>query len=114
MTRFPQPYLFFDQPGSHRNDPVTSYIAAEKLAKSGKWTGQKQEVYEALKAALKQYKGGATSAEVAAFMDGCDPVNRFTAARRLPELEKIGLVKKGIIRQCTTTGSLCVTWEIKP
>ena len=119
MTPQPQPCLFdlpstrtAGKPLSHRADPVTSYIAAEKLAKSGKWVSQKQEVYEALKAAMQRYKKGATSAEVSAFMKTCDPMNRFVAARRLPELARLpdSPVRKGPIRQCSTTGSLCVTW----
>ena len=114
-----QPQTLFDQPatrtvgkpGSHRADPLTSYIAAEKLAKSGKWAKQKQEVYDALKEATKAYTRGATSAEVGTFMEGIN--SRFVAARRLPELEKDGLVVRSDSRQCCVTGNPSGTWKPK-
>jgi len=93
--------LLFDQPGSHRGDPVTSYIAAEKLAKSGGWRTQKKAVYETLK-----LNNGCTSAELGRFM-GSD---RFMPARRLPELVTIGFVVQGPVRICKVTHQLCVTW----
>jgi len=37
-------------------------------------------------------------------------VDRVMPARRLPDLEKLGFVKKGDIRHCAATGSQCVTW----
>ena len=98
MTQ-PQPCLF--EPLSHRNDPLTSYIAAEKLAKSGKWASQKQEVYRAL-----QWHNGSTSSELGEQMN----LDRYTPARRLPELERDGLIEKGPKRMCRVQNSLCVTW----
>lgn len=88
-------------PKSHRADPDTSYIAAEKLAKSGHWITLRKLVYETLR-----LHNGSTSAELGQFM-GTD---RYTTARRLPELERDGLIEKGPKRMCGVQKSLCVTW----
>ena len=105
MTRFPQPYLFFDQPGSHRDDPLTSYIAAEKLAKSGGWTAQQEEVYKAL-----ENRNGGTSGEIGMIMPGNKTANRFKVSRRMSELKEKGLVVEGPRRICKVQDSLCCTW----
>lgn len=97
----------FEIPRSHRNDPVTSYIAAEKLAKSGRAQSQRDAVLSALKV-----HNGATSAELGAYM-GRD---RYMPARRLPELEEAGLIIQGPARACRVLSPLrnrpvrCVTW----
>ena len=95
----------FDTPKSHRDDPVTSFIAAEKLAKSGKWTAQQKEVYEALKK-----RNGGTAGEICCYMAGVGYLNRFVVSRRMPELREKGLVEMGPKRKCGVIGSVCVTW----
>jgi len=91
------------RPLSHRNDPETSREAAAKLAASGKLSGQRRAVLEA----LRQCDGG-THGELGRVM-GCD---WLVAARRLPELQRMGLVTKGEPRVCTVKGSRCTTWWI--
>jgi hypothetical protein len=81
-------------------DPDTSFRAAEQVTASGKRDQQAQEVLRRLKE-----HPGSTSAELAGL--GMD---RYVAARRLPELERLGLVRKGDKRACTTTGNAAVTW----
>lgn len=90
-------------PLSHRNDPETSREAAEKLVASGRLTGQRKAVLEA----LRQCDGG-THGELGRVM-GCD---WLVAARRLPELRRMGLVTKGEPRICMVKGSRCTTWWI--
>ena len=104
MTSQPQPCLF-DQPRSHRADPVTSYIAAEKLAKSGGWTAQQAEVLEALR-----HCNGGTAGEIGANMPGNPVANRFTVSRRMSELREKELIAEGPKRACRIQNSLCVTW----
>ena len=92
----------FDQiPSSHATDPITSLIAEDRVNRTGVRGKQCRQVFEAL-----QRNPGSTSAELAYLMD----VDRVMPARRLPDLEKLGFVKKGDIRHCAATGSQCVTW----
>ena len=93
----------FDYPASHNKDPVTSYEAEEKVTKSGKRSRQAMEVFEVLKR-----HNGSTSAELGFIMN-----DRYLPARRLPDLEKAGLVKRGIIRECLVCKYKCVTWLVK-
>lgn len=84
-------------------DPPTSFQATEKLRKSGKLKGQRKAVLRAL-----NQNNGATSAELSKAI-GPD---RYLASRRLCELERGGLVKRGRIRLCTVTKSRYLTWWI--
>lgn len=94
----------WDIPLSARNDPHTSFVAAEELAASGKYGRQKAAVL----AMLKRWNGS-TSAELARRMG----VDRYLTARRLPDLEREGLAVQGPARRCTVTGRACVTWFMK-
>ena len=91
------------KPLTHRSDPQTSHEAAEQLQRSGRLAAQQRAVL----AALRQCDG-ATHAELGAFMG----LHWLTPARRLPELERAGLVGKGEPRTCTIKGSRCTTWWI--
>jgi hypothetical protein len=88
------------EPGCHACDPSTSFEAAEHLKRSGKLAAQQQAVLDALR-----QRDGATHAELGAFMG----LHWLTPARRLPELERGGLVRKGEIRLCNVKHSRCVT-----
>ena len=88
-------------PLSHRHDPETSRKAARRLIASGKLTGQRRAVLEALRKC-----DGVTHAELGALMG----VHWLTPARRLPELERAGLVRKGGRRICRVKHSRCTTW----
>lgn len=90
-----------DRPRTHRGDPQTSHEAAEHLKRSGRLAAQQQAVMEALREC-----DGATHAELGVFMG----LHWLTPARRLPELERAGLVKKGEPRICRVKGSRCTTW----
>jgi len=99
-----QGLLLFDAPLSRNKDCITSFLAAEKLLRSGKLRGQRKAVLRALR-----LNDGSTSAEISAKI-GSD---RYVASRRLPELEKAGLCARGQIRLCKVTRSSCLTWWIK-
>ena len=88
-------------PLTHRDDPETSREAAEHLKQSGRLGAQQ----EAVLATLRECDGS-THAELGRVM-GCD---WLVAARRLPELERAGLVRKGKARICRVKGSRCTTW----
>jgi len=90
-------------PLSHRHDPQTSRDAAEHLKRSGKLAAQQEAVLQALRQC-----DGATHAELGESMG----VHWLTPARRLPELERAGQVKKGQPRTCKVKASRCTTWWI--
>ena len=90
-----------DTPRSHRRDPETSRQAAKRLKRSGNLKTQRQAVLEALR-----HCNGGTHAEIGEFMG----VHWLAPARRLPELERDGLVRKGAARICRVKGSRCCTW----
>lgn len=94
-------HLSIKEPLARRMDPVPSFVAAERHQRSGGWVRQKSAVL----AALRQHPG-ATSAELAATIGG----DRYIPSRRLPDLEREGLVKRGSDRLCKVTGQACITW----
>ena len=103
-TLFDNP-VTMSRPTSHRKDPLTSYEAAEKAEKSGKATGQRQAVLDA----VKRWPGR-TSAELADLMD----VSRYMPARRLSELRDKGKIRQGEPKMCSICDYNCVTWYWDP
>ena len=93
----------FEYPASRRTDPLSSYIAEDRVINSGRRGRQALMVYEALRK-----NDGSTSRELEAAM-GLPEV----AHRRLPDLEKAGLIKRGKMRKCRICKQLCLTWEIE-
>jgi len=91
------------EPIAGNTDPVSSHIAARQITQDGSRGRMKAKVLEA----LKTYPGR-TSAElaVAAVMD------RYTVARRLPDLMHDGLAEQGEMRKCLVTGRWAVTWRV--
>ena len=86
---------------SRKTDPASSAEAAEKLVASGAHASQKQRTL----AALAKHPGS-TSAELGTIMG----VSRHVPARRLPDLERDGLVRRGKMRKCIEHGTTAVTW----
>ncbi len=100
----------FEYPLSRNSDPLSSFQAADRLSRSGKYLSQKEAVFEALRR-----NDGATSAELAAYM----VVDRHMPARRLPDLVRDGRVTQGLPRSCKVLSGpgdddkvLCATWWI--
>jgi hypothetical protein len=98
--------LFDARPKARRTDPVTSHEAAEFAEASGT-IGHQQEIVEAL---VRKHPGN-TSAELA-WSEDAKGLDRYAIARRLPELERLGLVRKGEARICSESGRRAVTWEV--
>ncbi len=89
------------EPVAHRADPVTSYVAGERFARSGKLKGQMKLVLMGV-----QRWPGKTSAELAVLLG----MERHDPARRLPKLQRKRLVRKGPVRLCTACKNKSVTW----
>lgn len=91
----------FDAPIARRTDPLTSHEAAADITESGVRGRQMADVLTA----VKRYPGR-TSAE----LGSVSRFDRWVAARRLPELEKKGLVVRGEARKCRITSKRSITW----
>ena len=89
---------------ARRADPETSHAAAREVTESGAAAKQAKAVWWV----LQTFGGPLTSAEVAAKHSTLD---RYQAARRLPELRAAGWVKNGEARTCSVTGRKALTWE---
>jgi hypothetical protein len=88
-------------PISRRGDPSTSFEAEETITRNGTRDSQAAKVLN-----IVRLQPGATSAELAyAWM-----IDRYIVARRLPELEFLGLVKKGPPKVCRMTKHRALTW----
>lgn len=92
---------------SRRNDPITSKLAAQQMAEDGSLYTQRELVLGLLERYNMKY-GHPTSAELASW----GHLERYTASRRLPDLEKQGNVSRLEPRMCSVTGKRCITWAI--
>ena len=86
---------------SRRDDPESSRLAGASHEASGKAGSHRAIIAEA----LARWRGR-TSAELAWLID----LDRHEVARRLPELERAGVARKGAVRKCEQNGSQAVTW----
>lgn len=93
--------LTFDPPRARTADPVTSHLAAQEVYETGAADRQAAAVL-----AMVKNRPGMTSAGLAAHYR----VDRYMVARRLPELEARGLVRKGNVMRCPVSGRAAVTW----
>ena len=89
-------------PIARSSDPQSSKAAADAITASGKREGQLQGVL-----ALVRKHPNSTSLELSHHSQ----YDRYTVARRLPELEAACLVCKGDARVCSVGGRLAVTWR---
>tara|TARA_B100000676_G_C17646463_1_gene614284 strand:+ start:73 stop:429 length:357 start_codon:yes stop_codon:yes gene_type:complete len=106
---------FYETKKRHRStDPATSKAAAEDVTRSGTAARQAEQVLNLVRQCPKS-----TSKElafIAARHADTRHLDYHAIARRLPELEKTGLVKKGPARKCTQlvlngNRRKAVTWE---
>jgi len=95
--------LISDTPIARRKDPDTSKEAGRDISRSGRRAQQQLLIASAVSA-----RPGQTSMELAKASAG--GFDRWTAARRLPELEKVSTVKRGEPRPCHVTGKRSITW----
>lgn len=92
------------QANARRTDPITSHEAALRAERNDAKT-QRRLCYEALLACP-----GMTSAEVAQ-KTGLD---RYQAARRLPDLREDDLARNGEMRVCKVKRTRAITWYATP
>lgn len=88
-------------PAARASDPRSSHEAAEAITLSG--ARRKQQGMAT--AAVASYPGH-TSLELA----GYSGMDRYVLARRLPECETAGTVRRGQMRTCAVSGRLAMTW----
>jgi len=88
------------EPLSRRLDPWSSYRTAEDIRQHA--ATQRQQVLDT----LRQH-GPLTGAEVGVKMGG----DRYAGHRRLPELERAGLVERNGFRKCNVTRRQCQVWR---
>lgn len=88
-------------PTARATDGHASHEAAEHMDTSGKRAAQQAIAITA----VAQYPG-LTSLEVSRRSGIC----RFVLARRLPECETGGAVRRGPERRCTVSGRTAATW----
>lgn len=91
--------LIADLPRSRATDPITSAEAGDAIRASGELGRQQRAVLEA----VRRWPG-LTSLELGARMD----INRWAVARRLPEIETAGKIRRGEAR--VVNGRRHVTW----
>jgi len=84
-------------------DPATSHIAAREVEASGAAQGQRDKVRE-----LVTRYPDSTAMELASMSS----LNQFQVARRLPELQRAGLVARGESRKCNIKGTMMTTWRV--
>jgi hypothetical protein len=83
-------------------DPASSQAAAVDVVVSGRMRAQQRAALEAVRD-----HPGCTSMELAQVCD----LDRYQLARRLPELERAGQVRRGWQRICRVSGRPAVTWR---
>ena len=89
-------------PIARQTDPPSSHAAAQEMERTGRRAGQSEAVLEMVKRHPRR-----TALELSRL----SRLDRYTVSRRLPELERRGLVRRGLIRDCTVNGRPMLTWE---
>jgi hypothetical protein len=87
-----------------RKQPITSRMARERHERSGKAQTHRDRCL----AFIRRYPAK-TSAEVSRALARYG-IDRWEAARRLPELIDLGLARQFSMRRCSVCKSDCVTW----
>lgn len=100
-----RPVRVIEMPAARSTDPQSSHDAAD--AHTG--SGARQRHIEIVVAQVRAFEG-LTSAEIAVRTG----LERHEAARRLPDAEKAGAVRKGMPRKCSISNKLVTTWWPAP
>lgn len=90
---------------ARKTDPESSHEAADHVVSSG-LAGAQQDQAEAV---VREHPG-LTSLELSTMCD----LDRYTLARRLPELEDAGRVHRGEIRTCSISYRKAMEWHPGP
>jgi len=86
-------------------DPISSHLAAAELTSSGRRASQKAEIVVWLRGQIRPL----TSMEIA-HAAGLD---RYMVARRLPDLERDGMVERCAMRECSASNRPAITWSTR-
>jgi predicted ArsR family transcriptional regulator len=89
-------------PIARRTDPPSSHAAAQEMERTGRRASQSEALLEMVKRHPRR-----TALELSRL----SRLDRYTVSRRLPELERRGLIRRGLIRDCTVNGRPMLTWE---
>jgi len=89
-------------PIARRTDPLSSDDAAREMERTGRRASQSEALLEMVKRHPRR-----TSLELSRL----SRLDRYIVSRRLPELERRGLIRRGLIRDCTVNGRPMLTWE---
>lgn len=111
--------ILFDRPLAHRNDPITSYEAADKMVKSGALNRQEEGVYNDMRRYIIDcFHKDVTARELA---EWCISNDYYTIQHRLSGLHnkgKIERVQSGL--RSVRSGNLipkkrdgCCVWRLK-
>lgn len=98
------PYTSLESPYAHKDDPQTSFDAAEKMVKSGKLANQEMKVYIAIKDCLASMTFNTFTAKNIALWSG---IGYYTIHRRLS-----GLHRKGKIKRTGEKRDNCCVWKL--
>jgi len=94
------------EPMARSTDPLSSFLAADKVKASGAARKQREKVLAAVR--LFASAGPRTAAEIAqeAHLD------RFVVCRRMIDLVRLDqVIEHKKVRRCSVLGSLCNTYE---
>jgi len=94
----------FDIPATHTVDPITSFVAEDKISKSGKRQAHIKTVIDVLEKCPEL-----TYSEIAVRCGLSD----MQVERRLCDLKKTGIVKVAAERICSIKKSLCSTYYLR-
>jgi hypothetical protein len=98
----------WDVPAAAKADPSTSHRAAAEVTASGVRGQNVRKV-----AHLVRLHPRCTSRELAATSDARELfIDRYEAARRLPDAEALGLVMRAPARRCAESGKQAITWDV--
>ena len=92
----------YTEPLARNTDPATSHLAAAEIHGEGKLAGLRRRAFQ-----LVQDHPGKIARELSVIAGDNDA---RTINRRLGEVEKLGLIYRGVERRCKITGRLCATW----
>lgn len=95
--------LTIQTPAARANDPDTSHLAETHINRSGLRGRQQRQAA----AAVRCYPGR-TSAELAEITG----IDRHRLAKRLPECETAGAVRRGDKRQCSVSHLMAIVWYV--
>jgi len=96
-----QQKLFDSTPTYRKTDPRSSKNASDEVIATGKRAAQQHFVLE-----MVRRHPFSTSLE----LSRCGNLDRYQVARRLPELERAGMIVRGPIRVCRVGGRNAQTW----